>query len=145
MSNAPRLYGVAHSERLQLDIASVYETDIEPYLGDYDQTREYIIEEWTVREQRSLLPSVDRVIEMVLDACDEVTEGWMEDAADRVDPEVESGFGAALDVLASKIRYLMADRKIGEHRLSFDGRGDPLVDGHPLYRKVAIEEGRHEA
>ena len=81
--------------------------------------------------------AVDDTIERAVEyGADEMgTEGaadaW-DDAAKA--PEVVAAFRTALDLLAKHVNYQMCGEKIGEHVLTYDEAGAPLLDGEPMYR-----------
>lgn len=128
-----RLYGSPGAERLWDDPATVYEEHEDVWIPGAT----YSIEEWSVRPQRDFLPSADSVIERLVEGVEEVDE----DGADAwtnasLKPEVVAAFEAALDLLCSKVSYVMAEKLLTVHDLTFDPEGKPLLDGEPLYVKV---------
>lgn len=140
MSKPDRLYGLPDDEYLELTPEDVYERDIEPHLPAEPIRPGKAVEtilEYTVTDNRKLLPSVDGVVTDIIEVAADgpVTEEWYEAAVDATkDEKVVSAFNKALDLLASKIRYWMADTVVAEHELTFDENGQPLLDGEPLYR-----------
>jgi hypothetical protein len=129
------LYSLPGAERAFGDPAGCYEAEI-----DWDEnahTRPWTIEKWTAIPASRDLPSVDHVIEWVIElAADETTEDGVKDwehAGERDD--VKAAFRAALDLLGRHVSYRLCDSKVGEHTVTFDAAGEPLLDGEPMYEK----------
>lgn len=132
-----RLYGLMDAEHLHNDPVMVYEVEV---MDVYDPMPERIeVEEWTVAPQRNHLPDAGDLLEWLHEtACDrmEVDEGWcdhMEAATKKSD--VIAAAEALLDLLASKNQYRMADQLVATHVITFDAKGEPLLDGEPMYVK----------
>jgi hypothetical protein len=127
------LYSLGGGETAWDEPADVYEHEIAPH-GD-TQTR--IIEKWTAVTAHRYLPRVDDTIERAVEyGADEMGTDGSADAwsdAGQV-PEVVAAFRAALDLLARHVNYSMCGEKVGEHVLTYDAAGEPLLDGEPMYR-----------
>lgn len=144
LSDDRRLFGVPYAEDLHDNPAAVYELQIEPYTDGHDR-RPVVVEEWTVYPPKHHLRRAADIVDWLLECAaedGEVTEGWSEaiDRHDR-DPDVLAAAEALLDVLASKVRYRMADRKVAEHTITWGADDEPLLDGRPLYVKAAAPTG----
>lgn len=134
-----RLYGEPGAEHMCFDPAEVYENlDIEaPLTPDY--TIE--IEEWSVSPPTHHMPSAERALEYIVEWTGE--NGQIdEDANDQwiaasAEPDVVAMMQAALDLLASKVTYRMADKLLRTLTVTFAETGEPLLDGEPLYVKAA--------
>lgn len=139
-SAAMRLYGTPYSESLWDDPAAAYEQQVEPYSDEHDR-RPVVIEEWTVHPPRYHLPSAAGVVDWLVEhASDqgELTEDAAEDLQEKAqDAAITAAAEALLDALASRMRYRMADRRVGEHTITWADDGEPLIDGQPLYRPAA--------
>lgn len=136
-----RLYGVPGAEVLYLTAAEVYESDIDPWLDDDDPHKPRQIEEWSVAPPRHGMPSAVTIIE---DITERVGDDWLPDewayaAMERAGkaPEVVAAFDAALDLLASKFDYKVADKCLTTHTVTWNDEGEPLLDGEPMYVKKA--------
>jgi hypothetical protein len=147
MSGPDRLYGLAiASDGLFDSPAGVYEADIEPYLGFLleRQSPAMAIDEWTVHPPSYHLPTADAVAEHVYEhACDmEMSEDCDEEYR-RVsqDPDVLAAFQSALDLMASKVTYRMADKLVATHTLTWTADGAPLLDGEPLSHAAGAVNG----
>lgn len=156
-----RLYGLPSDEHLEFDPATVYEH--ESWLNAQDDTWEerestdplvpgymepvpppgfsFVIEEWSVAPPRRHLPAADRVLdyicEWVSDNGEIDEDGYDAWSSHADDPDVVAAFDAALDLLASKITYRMADKLVATHVVTFDAAGEPLLDGEPMYHPAA--------
>lgn len=129
-----RLYGTPGAEILWDDPATVYETEIE---GDVGDLVNFVVEEWTVCNPRSLLLSAEHLAEHVSEMIDDVGEGGYERlAVIAADPEVVAAFDSAVALMASKWVWRQADTKVTDHYVTFDADGEPLYDGEPMYRPV---------
>lgn len=116
-----RLYGIPGDEVMQLDLDSVADR----LFDDDDTERVVIIEEWSATDSRSLLPKADRVLDDLVESCDsEGDEYWYERLADAAGlPDVVEAFEQAISLLASKLHYWMADKRVAEHRVRFSPDG----------------------
>jgi hypothetical protein len=129
-----RLYGVPGAEVMHFDPATVYESEIEPTGDEHPERAE--IEEWSVHPPRALLPSAEALMEWI----SEWTADYGEVSADfDILPETAEVKQAAeffLDHVASKITWRQADKHVASHWITWDEKGEPLMDGKPLYRVV---------
>lgn len=137
-----RLYGVPGAERMDFDLASAYESQIEPWHDEHDN-RPLTIEEWSVCDTVSHVPPVDLILD---NACEWAGDNGLldedgfyafENAARRDD--VRAAFQAALDLWASKVKFRMADKCLRTYTVTWDEHGNPLVDGEPLYVAAPIQ------
>lgn len=105
-----RLYGLEGAEVLYTSIDEIQSM----YPGE-----QLVVEEWTVANTRSLLPSSELIIELIIDMADPVTEEWWNAAENAAaDPdEVPAAFEQAIELLASKINYWMADKLVASHTI----------------------------
>lgn len=121
MSDDRRLFGLAWSDVMQLDLDTVADQ-----LWDDDDTERFVtIEEWSVTDSRSLLPKSDLILDDLVERCNsEGDEDWyekLEQAA--ASPDVVAAFEQAINLLASKLHYWMADKKVAEHRIKLSPDG----------------------
>lgn len=130
------MYGVAWAEELFFDIAEAYETwDACQYVED-ERPESLTIERWTVCPIDNAIPEATSIIERIVDDyCDDC---GMEGAGEAMneagrDPDVVAAFTAARELLLSKFTWREADRLDGKHVITWDERGEPLVDGEPMY------------
>jgi hypothetical protein len=142
VTSEKRLYGVPGAEVLHLDPAAVYESAIDPWVDEHDR-RPWEIEEWTVAEKIDRLMRtvdiVERVVEWTVDdtcpdeqACEDIERAGR-------DPEVVAAFESARQVMASKLNYEYADKRVATHTVTWDDQGEPLLDGEPMYvKKVTV-------
>lgn len=132
-----RLYGLRGAEVMYFDPAGVYESEIEPW----PHTREFpiTIEEWSVREPISHVPSAFDILTWIIDTVADDGEysevGYDQWETKAQEPDVVAAIEAARTVLASKITFRMADKLLVEHLLTWDDEGEPLYDGEPMYVK----------
>lgn len=131
-----RLYGVPGAEVLHFDPAGTYEAKIEPWLDEDDRSpRE--IEEWSVRDSIDHVPSIDVLLEWIIDWTaenGELTEDGFEafeNAAKH--PDVCQAADALLHALASKVTFRMADKHLRSLWVTWNEAGEPMLDGEPLY------------
>ena len=133
----PLLYGIPEGEDMELDPASVYEREYEPYREEGDNRPRYI-EEWSSTDASTWLMHTDWIIEHVVELSgEELGEGGHPqlEAAGK-DPDVIAAFEAARALMASKITYLMANKKLRTLTVTWDEEGQPLLDGEPMYVKA---------
>lgn len=132
-----RLFGTSGAEYLESTLAAAYERHVEPYYDLTDLREKPVeLEEWTVSDNRTLMPPVGYLIEHVVEliADNAVFEEWYDEASNRsADPAVVEAFQNALNVLADKIQFWMADKKVGLHWVTAGEDGTPLIDGEPIY------------
>lgn len=137
--NRDRLYGLPFSEAMSFDLESVYEQADYWTGADDERPERVVIEEWTVAEPSDHLPAAAHVLEHLLEnwISEEVTEAvWdhWSDAAAHTD--VVAAMQTALDLLASKVDGRMASKRVATHIVTFDGEGEPILNGERLYRPV---------
>lgn len=134
-----RLFGTPGAEVMHFDLASAYEEQVDAY---FDEPRPdddpWTIEEWTVRPPSSHLRRVDWFIEeQVEHIADDLGEGGYEAWENAADDDVKAAFQAAFDLWASKVTYVMADKLVRTHTVTWDADLTPLIDGEPLYHDKA--------
>src|SRR5690554_4331345 len=101
MAEERHLFGTPSAEVMCSDAAECYETEIVPFVEPTEEAaagRSTTIEEWTSHPPSWHMPTVDRLIEQVVEwAADELDEGGY-DAYETAgqDPEVAAAFEAAL-------------------------------------------------
>lgn len=142
-SGAPRLYGLPGAEYLHRDPATV----VEQWLDDDPLDTEWepwIIEEWSVLPTRHHMPNAERLLEWVNEwTCEngEVGEDMELDAG----KEATAAAEAFLDLLASKVTWCMADKKLRDlHVTPSDDPENPLIDGQAAWGKAAHGSGARE-
>lgn len=133
-----RIYGPPGSEILYASVAEVYER-LYDGRADLEQGARLEIEEWTVIDNREHLFETEEAIYEILHwpmDGGEVTEEWSESALSAAkDPDVVEAFDTALNLLASKIAYWMADKKVNSHWVELVD-GEVMVNGESLYQKT---------
>lgn len=133
-----RLYGLPHAERLHFDPADVVQEWLDDRCDD-DTERRFVIEEWSVHPPSYHLPSVATILERICeDAYDnewgEDSETW-ENATLKQD-DVRAAAQALRDLIASKVTYRMANKKLRDlHVTPSDDPDNPLLEGAPTWRK----------
>ena len=124
MSDRPQyLYGVPYAETLYLDPEDLWDAE---YGGDPPDS--ITVEQWTVADPRTLLPSADVLMEYIMESAE--VEGLYDEYC-RIAPsggEVEVLIGQALDLMASRVNFYMADKKVATLRLRSDGTLEPLEE-----------------
>lgn len=129
-----RLYGLPHAERMYLDVASLYESEIDP---DYDPEapeEEWTVEEWDVENPLDLMPKADWFLEFLEERlCEEHTHDNDDCHYIFKSPEVLVAAEELRRVIASKVTWQQARHLLAEHRLTVNG-DVPLFDGEPIYR-----------
>jgi len=124
-----RLYGQPGAEEMYRSAEDVYECE--------DLAPGNVIEEWSVHQPRRDAPSVDTILSWITDhisdygEVDESATTWWDEAAEH--PAVIAAFDAALNVMASKVAYRMADTHLRDLVVTYGTDGTTLVDGEPLY------------
>jgi len=134
-----RLYGNPGAEQMHRTAEDAYEAEIglDGALDAPDPGGTYVIEEWSVRRPRTHAPRTDLILSWIVDnitdegEVDEHVSNQWENAAE--DPQVVAAFDAALDLMASKVSYRMADRHLRDLTVTYGTNGDPLLDGEPMY------------
>lgn len=131
-----RLYGLRDSEQYHDDPASVYESEIEPFVDEHDR-RPWEIEEWTVRRPIDLVPRADWMLEWMAEhIADELCDEYGYVDASMKHPEVVAAAEALRESIAAHTTYFQCDQLVAKHTLSWDDQGEPLYDGEPMYRKA---------
>lgn len=131
------LYGLPGAEVLYYDPSEVIE-DYE-WTGDPEQDSSLppVIEEWSVREPREHLPSVDRLLEWISEWT--ADSGEISDDMDLIDvvkrPEVIDAAEHLLTAIACAITWRMAGRKLRDLPVTWAEM--PLIDGVPAW--VAVD------
>lgn len=144
-----KLYGFDGDEYLHNDPQTVYENWVAdndfPACLEYDAEfdlpglKALEIEEWSAIPASAALVDArdiaERVAEWFADDC------GFEDAAEEAtsaagDPEVIAAFDVARDLMASKMRFWVADRKLRVLTVTWDENNEPLLDGEPMYRSA---------
>lgn len=132
-----RLFGVPGAEILYTTIVGCYEACVDVYGEDDKHRAAHTIEEWTVRQPKSHLPSALGLVEWIGEhaAVNDTSEEWSDDFADNAsrDPDVLAAADALLRLIASKISYRMADKRIAVHTVTWNDDLEPLVDGESLH------------
>lgn len=101
------LYGLPWSETLYVDAEEIWEK------GGWAEVPESIeVEKWTVCDPRALLPHPGTVIENIIEVAEteELSDAYMKVAP--VGGEIEALIEQALELLAERVDYYMADRKV---------------------------------
>jgi hypothetical protein len=132
--NAPLLYGLPGAEFLDDTAAAVYESYID-VLTDDERGSWMVIEEWSSHPPTDHLPRTEWVLETVVEWIadnGEVSEpdDW-DDAAQH--PEVIAACQAMLNLMASKVNYLITHEHLRDLTVTWDENGEPLLDGEPMY------------
>lgn len=149
MTDRNRLFGVPDAEVLRFSAVDVWESDIEPNVDDDDYSTE--IYEWSVCKPIGHLPGTDRVIDEILDwmeECGELVEDVFPESERKAlekDYQVQAAAQALLDVIASKLKFRMADQLVEVHSLTLartrSGDLEPMLDGDPLYPGLCVRCG----
>jgi hypothetical protein len=139
VTTEPTLFGLPGDEDLESDIQDVWDRWADDNIfeeadGTFTHPDYITVEEWSVCPTRSHMQSPESVIEATIewtldnDVSDGADESW--ERAGR-DHEVVEAFDRAMDVLASKVHYMQADKKIAEHVIWIrNGKG--FLKGHEL-------------
>ena len=137
MTDEKRLFGTPGAEYLESTLAAAFERHVEPYYEIAGLREKPVeLEEWTVADNRSFMPTVAHVIDHVVEytADNAVIEEWYGRAEQwSAHPEVVEAFQKAVDILADKIDFWMADKHVASHWVTVDADDQILVDGEPLY------------
>ena len=142
MSQERFLYGVPDAEWLGRYPEEVWESEIEPYV-DYvdDAHRSWVIEKWTVADNRRFAIDPMWLLEQIGEwGADEMGLEEGSDAWERVahDPKIQSMAQRLIHEYADRVQYWSADEKVGEHIVTLDDEGAPLLDGRPMYVKSTV-------
>lgn len=141
MSEEHHLFGTPGAEQLYIDLATAYEYWMEDGFPPPDALTVVEFEEWTVVPATGHLPRVDRVLDFVVEwtaengDLDEYGAEAFEKAATHEDVKV--ALATALDLLASKVGYRMADEKVATHVITHDAEGRPMLNGELLFPVTA--------
>jgi len=134
-----RLYGLPYAESMDFELSTVYDRWHDDFADD-EPKPDVVIEEWTVHPADDHLPHIDRLMDWLVEwVCEngeideDATECW--ESAARCE-DVTLAFAEAMDLLASKVTYRMADELVAIHTVTHDADGNPMLDGEPLYRPV---------
>lgn len=130
MTDQITMFGLPDAEHVQEDPISVYDSQIDPYREEHERGP-WIIEEWTMKPitfgQWAAFNAAETAVENLWDEIDESAAEQLHNAAKADD--VVAAFQTALDLLASKVSYMMCDRKIASHTLTIDDDGEPVLNG----------------
>lgn len=132
LARPERLYGLPHAEYLYGDPAEVWETEID---GQYDEDETaWTIEEWTATTAADRIVGGLSIVEGVMEyLCEEMVESgdaWTDVVGDA---EVIAAADALSALIASKVTYRWAEKKVADHTITLDGEGKPLLNGEPMY------------
>lgn len=120
MEMSDRLFGTPGAEILYDDIATVWETEIDP-LREHGDDGPWVVEEWTVRPKLQHLPTVEDVLELIEDWTAENGELSEEADIDFHSDACKAAAAVLLGACAEALHWRMADRKVAEHTLVADG------------------------
>lgn len=133
------MFGLPDAEHVQLDPVSVWESQIEPFVDHHDLRGEWVIEEWAMKPitfgEWAAFNAAETAVENLWDEIDESAAEQLHNAAKADD--VVAAFQVALDLLASKVNYMMCDEIVAKHRVTRDAEGEPLLNGEPMFPKRA--------
>jgi hypothetical protein len=136
---ADRMFIIDGDDLGYADYAELYETAIEPDLCEDPgpHLRPIVVQEWTTRTGRQLLPLaadvVERICEQVGDDVGEVADDWH--ATVQSDDAVTAAAEQLPAALARHVTFFLGDRRVADHTISWDADGRPLWDGTPIYGK----------
>lgn len=136
-----RLYGLPHAERMYLDVALLFESEIDIYTDpetgeDYadDPKQEWVVEEWSVADPLTLIPRADWFLEWLEEhLCEEHAHDNDVCHGIFTNPEVLAAAGNLLQLISSKVTYKQAEKHLADHKLTLAETG-PLFDGEPIYK-----------
>lgn len=136
-----RLYGLAGAEYLHTEPESCYETDIEDYYYDVEQSQLHLqppveIEEWDVHPPEYHMPNADRLLEWIEEWTYDMGEIMGEFELPINEPEVKEAAETLLTTIASKTWFRMARNKLGSLWVTWTEDGEPLLDGKQMYTKT---------
>lgn len=141
MTSLDRLYGLQGAEELHGTPEEVYELEIDPnYEPNPDQRVE--IEEFDIHPPRYHLPDVERLLEWIAEWTEEmgeVSEGFNIDSV-ITKAEVKSAAEVLLDSIAERITYRMANNHLRSLWVTWDAKGEPMLDGEPMYTTLSTKE-----
>lgn len=136
-----RLYGLPHAERMYLDVASLYESEIDP---DFDpdcdhRTHEWTVEEWSVADPLTLITQANWFLEKIEESlCEAHTHDNDDCHHIFTHPDVLAAAQHLREVIASKVTWQQAEALVAEHKLTVVG-DEPYFDGGPVYRTAHID------
>ena len=136
-NNDERLWGVPGGECMHLSAVEAYETEISPYVDSIDRAEPGAtskLEEWTAVPLRDRIIPADDILDNV--------QGWLLAEMGTADGEAIEMATTSLQakeaaerlrsVIGAGLDYWCADRLVGEHTITWDSEGMPLLDGAPL-------------
>lgn len=138
-----KLYGFDGDEYLQSHPEAVYETwegdnDLDGWL---EQGSPLEILEYSVTPTERIIPSaaliLERIAEDIGDECGYEEAGEAADRACRHPDVVEAAEALRSAIAAHFTGWLSADKPLRTLIVTWDADGEPLLDGEPMYRKVA--------
>ena len=139
-----KLYGFDGDEYLQTDPADVFERWNDDRWDDPDAVGPLPpleIIEWSCVDLNTQITDADRILERIAeDIGDECGYGEAGEAADEATrhPDVVEACEALRSAIAVHFTgWLMADKPLRTLIVTWDANGEPLLDGEPMYRKVA--------
>lgn len=135
------LFGLPGAEQLKSELADV----VDDVLAEHDDPlncKPFTVEEWTTYPPEEWLPDVDKILDWITEhtaeeTIDEECAGEYDAAIKEQD--VRTAAHLLIVLIASKVKYLMAKDCVAVHRITIDDKGEPRVNGAPLYRKVTDE------
>jgi hypothetical protein len=137
-----RLYGTPGAEWLHGSPYDVWESEIDP-LRDGDDT-EWVIEEWASTGADDRIMGGRVIVEHVMEhLCDEMVEGgdaWVNVTEDGA---VIAAAEALSALIARRVTYRWAEKKVAEHTITLDPDDEPLLDGEPWSVPARTQEERH--
>lgn len=131
----PNLFGLPDAETLYDDPAEVYETDIEPWVGD--DRRSWEIVEHASRWATDDVPDPDAIVDWIAETYAEgemaPDDGNETENRIKASPAVRMAAEMLFGAVCGTITYRWADTEVETHEVTFTGDGEPLYDGKPLY------------
>lgn len=138
MDEIKLLYGLEGAERMYLDPAEVYESEIDPDV-EIGIAGSRTIYEWSVHPPIYHVPSAVDIVERLTYSIvedGEIEEPCSDEWESRAkDPGVLAAAEALRVVLANTITSRMADKILRTLTITWGEDGEPLIDGEPLYVK----------
>lgn len=136
----PNLFGYPDSEVLYDDPATVWESEIEPFIDTDSDDPAYAESGWDVEEwtsERAYRPGeAEWLLESFLEgALDEVCDDGETFHRLTNDQAVIAAVAALDALLVEKITYRNAVEKVATHRITLVD-GEPMWNGEPMYRKA---------
>jgi len=134
------LYGRETDDQILYDSpASVYEAWADQFTDftDARPTDLFEIIEWSTRPNRELLPTVENLIDELLErhVADELPDGYGYEQWEKAarDLPFRESLGFALDRLAFVVEYAVADKELRRLKVTWGKDGEPLLDGKLMY------------